>query len=60
MPSFLILRISMPGSSLPPSRSFTTISDLLRCTDPSDVFASRQIQSACSALVIHIFVPSIT
>jgi len=38
----------------------TQISDLLRCFGPSLVFASRQIQSACVPLVIHILPPLMT
>ena len=38
----------------------TTISDLLRCGLPSDVFARQHIQSACVPLVIHILPPLIT
>ena len=38
----------------------TQISDLLRWTWPSLVLASRQIQSACTPLVIHILPPLMT
>ena len=37
----------------------TIINDLLACTCPSLVFASKQTQSAWVAFVIHIFVPLI-
>ena len=38
----------------------TQISDLFLCTWPSDVLASRHIQSACVPLVVHILPPLMT
>ena len=55
MPIFLIFCVVMPLASIG-----TMISDLLLCTGPSDVLASRQHQSACMALVIHILLPLMT
>jgi hypothetical protein len=55
MPIFRIFCRVIPGASIG-----TTIRLLFRCGGPSEVLASRQHQSACSPLVIHIFVPSIT
>ena len=38
----------------------TQISVLFLCAAPSEVLASRHIQSACRLLVIHIFAPLMT
>ena len=55
MPIFLILCLLMPGASIG-----TMIRLLFLCGGASLVLASRQHQSACSELVIHILLPSIT
>ncbi len=59
-----ILRIFLPTSKpftgLPFSRSGTITRLLFLCAGPSLVLASRQIQSACMPLVIHIFSPLMT
>ena len=56
MPSLSSLRATVT----PPVLIGTQISDLFRCTGPSDVLARRHIQSAWVPLVIHILPPSMT
>jgi len=56
MPAFFSLR----ATSTPRVFIGTQISDLLRWAEPSEVLASRQIQSACVPLVVHILPPLIT
>ncbi|MOA57459.1 hypothetical protein D3C78_1816420 [compost metagenome] len=60
MPNFLIFCTSTPLTRWPLCLRGTMISDLFLCTGPSDVLASRQIQSAWVPLVIHILEPLIT
>ncbi|MCY1545411.1 hypothetical protein D9M68_813520 [compost metagenome] len=61
MPTFLILLIVTPATGLPFSCfSGRQIRDLFRCGLSSLVLASRHIQSACVAFVIHILEPLIT
>jgi hypothetical protein len=55
MPIFSIFWRVMPGASIG-----TMMSDLFLCTGPSLVLASRQHQSACMPLVIHILEPLMT
>jgi hypothetical protein len=55
MPILWIFCRLMPGASIG-----TMISDLFLCGRPSEVLASRQHQSACMPLVIHILVPLMT
>ena len=55
MPIFSIFWRVMPGASIG-----TMISDLFLCAAPSLVLASRQHQSACMPLVIHILEPLMT
>ena len=55
MPILWIFCRVMPGASIG-----TTIRLLFLCAGPSLVLASRQHQSACMPLVIHILVPLIT
>ena len=58
MPILRILRAtSMPLTSLPFSRMRTITRLLFLCDEPSPVFTSMHIQSACKLLVIHIFWP---
>ena len=52
MPIFSIFWRVMPGLFIG-----TMMSDLFLCAAPSEVLASRQHQSACMPLVIHIFEP---
>ena len=53
MPSFLSLR----ATSTPCSFIGTQIRVLFLCAGPSEVLASRQIQSAWTPLVVHILPP---